>query len=74
MQRAQRKTFAAIDDPYRISERLERERDAHRSMLAGRPPDLSQELAKAAAAVAAIEREVQDVHQNSPGLEPRIGL
>jgi hypothetical protein len=59
LQRTQPKTFAALDDPYRTAERLERERDGHRAVLAGWPPDRSHKHVEAAAAVAAAERGVQ---------------
>jgi hypothetical protein len=52
MERQPTKTFAAFDDPYRLAERLERERDAHRAALANRPPDVTTQLKGAQRAVA----------------------
>jgi hypothetical protein len=58
LQRAERKTFAAFDDPYRLAERLERERAAHRVVLAGRPMEDPSRVAQARAAATAAERDL----------------
>ena len=51
--RAQPKTFAAVDDPYRIEADLRAEQDLHRAHLRGRPPDVSDRIANADATVRA---------------------
>jgi hypothetical protein len=61
--RAQPKTFAAADDPYRIAADLRAEQDAHRAHLHGRPPDLSDGIAQADATVRARRRDLADWEQ-----------
>jgi hypothetical protein len=58
LQRAESKTFAAFDDPYRIADLLERERAAHHVVLARRPVEDSTRLAEARDAVTAAERDL----------------
>ena len=58
LERKPAKTFAALDDPYRLAGRLERERDAHRSVLARRPPDVTGQLNKARDALAGAQAEL----------------
>ncbi len=61
--RAQPKTFAAIDDPYRIGADLRAEQDHHRAHLRGRPPDVSHRIAQADATVRARQRDLSDWEQ-----------
>ncbi len=61
--RAQPKTFAAVDDPYRIEAGLRAEQDAHRAHLHGRPPDVSDRIANADATVRARQRDLADWEQ-----------
>ena len=58
--RAQPKTFAAADDPYRIQADLRAEQDRHRAHLGGRPPDVSDRIAHADATVRARQRDLAD--------------
>ncbi len=58
--RAQPKTFAAVDDPYRIAADLHAEQDLLRAHLSGRPPDVGDRIAQADAAVAARRRDLAD--------------
>ena len=58
--RAQPKTFAAIDDPYRIAADLRAEQDVHRAHLRGRPPDVSDRIAQADATVRGRQRDLAD--------------
>lgn len=51
--RAQPKTFAAVDDPYRIDADLRSERKAHRDHLARCPPDVSDHIDAADKVIAA---------------------
>jgi hypothetical protein len=59
MQGNSAKTFAAFDDPYRLAGRLERERDGHRAVLAGRPPDVTSQLNAAQRAMAAATEDLR---------------
>jgi AAA domain len=59
LQRAERKTLAAFDDPYRLAERLQRERAAHQTVLARRPREDPNRVAEARAEAAAVERDVK---------------
>ncbi len=61
--RAQPKTFAAIDDPYRIGAGLRAEQDVYRAHLRGRPPDVSDGIAQADATVRARQRDLADWEQ-----------
>ena len=61
--RAQPKTFAAGDDPYRIEADLRAEQDLHRAHLRGRPPDVSDQIANADATVWAGKRDLADWEQ-----------
>jgi conjugative relaxase-like TrwC/TraI family protein len=58
--RAQPKTFAAIDDPYRHERRVRSEQAAHRARLDQRPPDVSDQLRRAEQVIAAHERDLRD--------------
>jgi hypothetical protein len=76
--RAQPKTFAAPHDPYRIDRVLRAEQARHRAHLGGRPPDVADRLAEAAAVVTRRERDLadardrlaywQDQHDTTTGL------
>jgi conjugative relaxase-like TrwC/TraI family protein len=63
MQRQPAKTFAAFDDPYRLAQRLERERDGHRAAVAARPPDVTRRLDAAQRAVAAARDSLTQAEQ-----------
>lgn len=58
--RAQPKTFAATDDPYRYERRVRAEHSAHQYHLDQRPPDVTDQLHRVEQDVAARERDVQD--------------
>jgi conjugative relaxase-like TrwC/TraI family protein len=58
--RAQPKTFAAVDDPYRHERQVRAEQAAHRAHLDRRPPDVSEQLRRAQQTVAARERDLRD--------------
>jgi hypothetical protein len=61
--RAQPKTFAAIDDPYRIAADLRAKQDRLRTHLGGRPPDVRDRIAQADATVRARQRDLADWEQ-----------
>ena len=58
--RAQPKTFAADDDPYRIEADVRAEQDHHRTHLKQRPPDLTERITQAEATVQARGRDLAD--------------
>jgi conjugative relaxase-like TrwC/TraI family protein len=58
--RAQPKTFAAADDPYRTDRAMRTEQARHRSQLNDRPPDVGDRLAEATASVTRQERDLAD--------------
>jgi hypothetical protein len=58
--RAQPKTFAAVDDPYRHERQLRAEQAAHKAHLDQRPPDVTEDLRAAEQTVAARERHLRD--------------
>jgi conjugative relaxase-like TrwC/TraI family protein len=60
LRRAESKTFAAFDDPYRLANALERELSEHRRVLSCRPHQDSSRLADARAGVAAAERALRE--------------
>ena len=59
--RAQPKTFAAVDDPYRIDADLRAERRAHRDHLAHRPPDVSDHIDAADKVIAGRQQTLADL-------------
>ena len=61
--RAQPKTFAAVDDPYRIEACLRAEQDLQWAQLSRRPPDVSDRIANADATVRARQRDLSDWEQ-----------
>ncbi len=58
--RAQPKTFAAVDDPYRYDRAVRAEQQSHRQHLQRRPPDLSREIEVAEQVLAARQRDLND--------------
>jgi hypothetical protein len=60
LRRAEPKTFAAFDDPYRLAQELERERSEHRRVLSRVPYPDAGRLADARAGMAAAERAVHE--------------
>ncbi len=58
--RADPKTLAAFDDPYRLAHTLERERNEHRRVLSRRPHQDAGRLAEARASMAAAERALEE--------------
>ena len=60
MARAKPKTFAAGEDPERADRLLRAERAAHRAHLAERPPDVTDQIARADTTVAARQRDVTE--------------
>jgi conjugative relaxase-like TrwC/TraI family protein len=58
--RAQPKTFAAVDDPYRLERHIRAEQAAHRTHLETRPPDMSRQIHNAKQVVAARQRDLDD--------------
>jgi hypothetical protein len=58
--RAQPKTFAAVDDPYRIDRDLRVEQELHKAHLRRRPPDVTDRIAQADAAVVSRQRDLAD--------------
>jgi conjugative relaxase-like TrwC/TraI family protein len=63
LHRARPKTFAAADDPSRIDERLRQEITEHRRILNEQPPDRSEHLAQASAAVQRSEADLVAARQ-----------
>jgi conjugative relaxase-like TrwC/TraI family protein len=60
--RAQPKTFAALDDPYRHERRVRAEQDSHWARLDERPPDVSEQIQRAEERVTAREADMRDAH------------
>lgn len=58
--RAQPKTFAALDDPYRHERRVRAEQASHWARLDDRPPDVSERTRRAAERVTAREADMRD--------------
>ena len=58
--RAQPKTFAALDDPYRYERAVRAEQHTHREHLDQRPPDRSHDIDVAEQVVAARQRDLDD--------------
>jgi hypothetical protein len=73
MERQPAKTFAAFDDPYRLAERLERERDAHRAAVAKRPPDVTIQLKSAQRAVAVARDDLTQAEQGVRSWHQELG-
>jgi conjugative relaxase-like TrwC/TraI family protein len=63
MHRAQPKTFAALDDPHRIGQRLHQEIIRHRCTLDQQPPDRQHELDVARAQLRRAETELAQARQ-----------
>ena len=60
--RAQPKTFAALDDPYRADRNLRATIDGHRQILAHPPPDVTGDLDTARAWQTRAQRDLADSH------------
>jgi conjugative relaxase-like TrwC/TraI family protein len=58
--RAEPKTFAAPDDPYRIDRAVRAEQARHRTHLDDRPADVGDRLVEAAASISRQERDLAD--------------
>jgi conjugative relaxase-like TrwC/TraI family protein len=74
MERHSPKTFAAFDDPYRQAERLTRERDAHRAVLACRPPDRTAQLEDAREALQRARQALKKAEQLVAGSRDELNM
>ncbi|HSS08722.1 MAG TPA: MobF family relaxase [Acidimicrobiales bacterium] len=72
LRREPAKTFAAIDDPWQLAGTLERERDAHRTILAGRPADVTSQLRDAQRALAAASERVKQAEERVAHWEQQV--
>jgi hypothetical protein len=63
MHKARPKTFAAVDDPYRISQRLQQEIEQHRRTLYQQPPDRGHELGAARTALEQAQTELAEARR-----------
>jgi hypothetical protein len=72
MERQPAKTFAAFDDPYRLAERLERERDAHHKVLAHRPLDGTAQLKDARDALHRAQPALQEAERQVAGRQDEL--
>ncbi|HSS09608.1 MAG TPA: MobF family relaxase [Acidimicrobiales bacterium] len=68
LRREPAKTFAAFDDPWQLAGRLERERNAHRAVLAGRPSDIGGQLRDAQRALAGASEHVKQAEERVTSL------